>query len=304
MYRISTSLPSVLILALIAGCEDASPPSGQATPPATSQSTDTSSSDNAGVVENPPPNGTVPKTLANSEDSVQQSSTDLQNSIGMKLKLISAGTYTAKNGAKITISKPYFIGVYEVTQAQYEHLMGANPSAFKGERHPVSCVPWDDAVEFCRRLSELPKEKEAGRVYRLPTNAEWEHACRAGTSSTHYFGRGLPDHAWYDQNSGGQTHDVGLKRPNPWGLYDVYGNVAEWCQDFYDPSYPKESTDPKGPSTEVGPKKGKVARGGGHDNIFTYQNSLAYVAFPTDLKGPDGAKLRIGFRVAMDPPGN
>lgn len=103
-------------------------------------------------------------------------------------------------------------------------------------RFPVETVSWENAVEFCRRLSALPDEKRHGRQYRLPTEAEWEYACRAGSQTTFCFGdedAGLERYAWRDRNSGGRTHPVGRKKPNAWGLYDMHGNVSEWCQDAY-----------------------------------------------------------------------
>jgi hypothetical protein len=116
----------------------------------------------------------------------------------------------------------------------------------------VEQVSWDDAVEFCRRLSELPGEKAAKRRYGLPTEAQWEHACRAGTTTRWYSGDDearLGDVAWFNKNAGGQTHPVGQKRANAWGLYDMHGNVWEWCQDWYNAYYYKESPmdDPAGP---------------------------------------------------------
>ena len=168
------------------------------------------------------------------------------------------------------------MGVYEVTQDQYERVMGTNPSGFEGRSNPVERVHWDDAVEFCRKLSSLPKEKSAGRVYRLPTEAEWEYACRAGTATEYSFGDDaseLAEYAWFGNNSGDrmidvlniwntdndnygkrlldnncQAHPVGEKLPNAWGLYDMHGNVAEWCQDRHG-DYPSGSvTDPRGSS--------------------------------------------------------
>ena len=128
----------------------------------------------------------------------------------------------------------YSIGVYEVTQSQYEAVMGRNPSKFEGANNPVENVSWDDAVAYCAKLSSLPAERAAGRVYRLPTAAEWEYACRAGTTTEYSFGddaKDLGKYAWFGDNSGNTTHAVGEKLPNVWGLYDMHGNIWEWCSD-------------------------------------------------------------------------
>ena len=159
------------------------------------------------------------------------------NSIGMKFKLIPAGTFTMGEGdeaRKVTVTQPFKMGVHEVTQAQYEQVMGANPSHFKGADNPVENVNWHEAIEFCRKLSALPAEKAASNVYRLPTCADWEYAGRAGTASQFTWGDDasqLGDYAWYSSNSGTTTHPVGGKQPNAWGLYDMTGNVSEWCHD-------------------------------------------------------------------------
>jgi formylglycine-generating enzyme required for sulfatase activity len=176
-----------------------------------------------------------------------------KNSIGIEFKLLPGGTFTMGEGAdahQVTLTKPFELGVYEVTQEQYEKVMvGRTPSRLKGSQNPVENVSWDDAVKFCRKLSERPEEKLAGYEYRLPTEAEWEYACRAGTTTAYSFGDSnseLGDYAWYDKNSGNTTHPVGGKKPNPWGLYDMHGNVFEWCQDGYG-DYPSGSvTDPTG----------------------------------------------------------
>ena len=146
-----------------------------------------------------------------------------ENTIGMSFERLPGGP----GGA-------FSIGVHEVTQSQYEQVMGVNPSSFKGANNPVEMVSWDDAVAFCEKLSSLPAEVAAGRVYRLPTEAEWEYACRAGTTKAYSFGDNTQDlgkYAWFDDNSNRTTHGVGEKLPNGWGLYDMHGNVCEWCSD-------------------------------------------------------------------------
>lgn len=121
------------------------------------------------------------------------------------------------------------IGKYPITQEQYEAVMGKNPSYFKNNpQNPVEQVSYDDAAAFCQKLSEM-----TGKNYRLPTESEWEYACRAGTTTGYYFGddcHQLENYAWYFDNSQGTTHPVGQKLPNTWGLYDMIGNVWEWCQ--------------------------------------------------------------------------
>ena len=161
---------------------------------------------------------------------------------------------------------------YEVTQAQYKAVMGTNPSHFKGDNNPVEQVSWNDVVAYCNKLTE--QEKAAGRLpvgyeYRLPTEAEWEYACRAGTTTAFSFGNDesqLGEYAWYRDNSGLTTHPVRQKKPNGWGLYDMHGNVGEWCQDFFFAKYPGGSvSDPQGPATGSGDHPtgyDRVVRGG------------------------------------------
>lgn len=138
----------------------------------------------------------------------------------------------------VTIASPFSLGVHEVTQSQYESVMGSNPSHFKGVNNPVENVGWDDAVAFCRKLSALPAEVAAGQVYRLPTEAEWEYACRAGTTTAYSFGDDAMDlakYAWFYDNSDNTPHAVGEKLPNGWALYDMHGNEREWCSDVDGP---------------------------------------------------------------------
>jgi formylglycine-generating enzyme required for sulfatase activity/serine/threonine protein kinase len=218
-----------------------------------------------------------------------------KNTIGMAFKLLPGGTFTMGDGNEahqVTLTQPFELGVYEVTQEQYEAVMGTIPSKFKGLQNPVQTVSWNDAVEFCRKLSELPAEKKAGYVYRLPTEAEWEYACRAGTTTTYSFGDSdseLGEYAWYRDNSGNTTHPVGKKKPNAWGLYDMHGNVFEWCQDWYG-NYPSGSvTDPTGAASG----RGRVLRGGS----FDFQTSLVRSAY-RDYVLPGFRLYTVGFRPA------
>jgi formylglycine-generating enzyme required for sulfatase activity len=240
----------------------------------------------------------------------------ITNSIGMKLVLIPKGTFMMgspieEEGAdndeeqhQVTIGKDYYLGVTEVTQGQYEKVMGTNPSYFRGNKvqgessnHPVEQVSWEDAVEFCKKLSDLPEEKKAGRVYRLPTEAEWEYACRAGSKAAYSFGansKSLGDYAWFGENSGRQTHPVGEKKANAWGLYDMHGNVWELCSDWYG-EYPKGAV-----SDPSGPNEGsiRVIRGGGWDNVAAFCRSAN--RFWDVPSGRDGS---LGFRVALSSSG-
>ena len=175
----------------------------------------------------------------------------------MKLKLIPAGEFhmgspdsdedaydNEKPQHRVRVTKPFYLGVTEVTQGQWEAVMGTRPwegETFvkEGKEYAATYVSWEDAQAFCRKLSE----KEVA-VYRLPTEAEWEYACRAGTTTVYHFGDNasrLGDYAWFEDNAddvGEQyAHQVGEKKPNPFGLYDMHGNVYEWCRDWYGEDY-------------------------------------------------------------------
>ena len=194
------------------------------------------------------------------------------------------------------------MGKYEVTQGEYLAVMGSNPSYFTGDTNrPVETVSWVNATNFCGVLTQ--RERAARRiatnsVYRLPTEAEWEYACRGWTSDRRFsYGddpgyTNLTDYAWYYENSGGTTHPVGQKLANPWGLYDMHGNVFEWCQDWWLDSLPGGiAIDPQGPATG----SLRVARGGGWDYLARCCRS-AY----RDYSGSSGFG-HIGFRVVLAP---
>lgn len=241
---------------------------------------------------------------------------EVTNSIGMKLVLIPKGTFQMgsppteagrqddERQHEVTLTQDYYLGAFEVTQAQYQQVMDENPSYFQNDEiqgdsgnHPVERVTWFDAVEFCRQLSELPEEQSAGRIYRLPTEAEWEYACRAGSKTAYSFGEDpklLGDYAWYYDNSNDQNHPVGEKKPNAWGLYDMQGNVWEWCDDWYG-EYPDGAvSDPTGPSE--GSKR--VSRGGkwggGAAGCRSADRGGSY---------PSSRSVNIGFRVTMSQSG-
>lgn len=161
----------------------------------------------------------------------------------------------------VTLSKGFWLGKTEITQAQYEAVAGVNPSHFKavGPNAPVERVSWLEATEYCRKLTE--RERAAGRlpdgyVYALPTEAQWEYACRAGTTAP--YPENLDAIAWYDENSGETTHPVATKLPNAWGLHDMAGNVVEWCRDWYGNYSGRAVTDPGGPRSG----HFRIARGG------------------------------------------
>jgi formylglycine-generating enzyme required for sulfatase activity len=227
---------------------------------------------------------------------------EFTNSIGMEFILIWAGEFTmgspenekdhgSNEGPqhKVKITKPFYMQTTEVTQSQWKAVTGNNPSYFKGDDLPVEQVSWDDAQEFLKKLSAKENVK-----YRLPTEAEWEYGCRAGSTTRFCFGDDeskLGEYAWFRANSDSKTHPVGGKKPNAWGLYDMHGNVWEWCQDWFDADYYKKSPaeDPQGPATG----ENRVLRGGSWDFLDNLCRSA--------VRGGYGPSLRdygMGFRLA------
>ena len=225
----------------------------------------------------------------------------LLNSIGIEMRLIPAGRFIMGDPQSVpdekphavTMTKPFYIGSHTVTNAQWMSVMESMPNKPRNDDDPVVNVSWKDAMEFCRKLSALPEERAVGRVYRLPTEAEWEYACRAGTATRYSFGDDqsrLEEHGWFGGNSGGQPHPVGQKKPNAWGLYDMHGNVLEWCSDWYG-EYPNDGIeDPTGPFAG----SMRVSRGGGWHSAAGFCRSAA-----RDGYEPAHCSNRLGFRVAL-----
>jgi len=222
------------------------------------------------------------------------------NSIGMEFVKIPAGecllSYTSDENSffgnkesvrEVTIKEPFYMGKYEVTQKQWRKVMGGNPSYFTGDDLPVERVSWNDAQEFIKKLNKIQETNK----YRLPSEAEWEYACKAGTTTKFYFGDNeskLYDYAWYTENSNESTHPVGQKKPNSSGLYDMYGNVLEWCQDKYHSNYDGAPTD--GSAWESGSSSFRVLRSGAW---------FCSAGFCTSATGaaPDHRDFYFGFRI-------
>ncbi len=229
---------------------------------------------------------------------------NITNSIGMEFVLIPVGEFdmgSPSNEAgrwnaegpvhRVKISNAFYMGKYEVTQKQWRDVMGTNPSNFKGDNLPVEYVSWNEVQEFIKKLNE----KEGANKYRLPSEAEWEYAARAGTTTRYSFGDDeskLSDYAWYTDNSGSKTHEVGTKKPNPWGLYDVHGNVWEWVQDKWYGNYNGAPTDG---SVWEGDGSVRVVRGGGWDGGAGDCRSA-------NRNGNDPASRSnyVGFRLVME----
>ncbi len=210
---------------------------------------------------------------------------------------------------QVTVS-PFAIGKYQVTQEQYAEVIGKNPGHPQADKLPVNNVTWYNAVTFCNKLSEraglqpcysihnaphIIKWLPETNGYRLPTEAEWEYAARAGTTTAYSFGddpKELKQHAWFDANSGGKPQPVGKKRSNPWDLHDVHGNVWEWCWDWYEDYKKKPAVDPKGPKSS----EKRVLRGG----AFWLGPRWLRSAY-RDRNEPEGRNRYDGFRCVRGP---
>jgi formylglycine-generating enzyme required for sulfatase activity len=263
------------------------------------------------------------------------------NSIGMTFKLIPAGEFfmgspddaieaekDERPSHPVRISKPFYLGACEVTQAQYKAVMGNNPSSFSTngdgkdrvagqstDQYPVEQVSWVDAIQFCNKLSEKEGKKPFyeidgedirvsdwnGQGYRLPTDAEWEYACRANATAPTRFSFGdntveLGAYGWFDGNSDSRTHPVSQKRPNGFGLYDMHGNVWEMCWDWHGTDYYNQSPaeDPTGPARAAG----RVNRGGAWNDGPRDCRSAK-----RGWRAPDGRVSHLGFRLTLGHPG-
>jgi len=252
-----------------------------------------------------------------SVESIQtKTGTTFKNSIGMEFVQIPAGSFEMgcsegdtecledeKPKHKVKIAKSFYMGKYEVTQGQWMSVMGSgffgiggnNPSRFSSCGHscPVENVSWNEVQDYIQKLCE--KEKMNPCKYRLPTEAEWEYSARAGTKSKYYWGNKMDNsYLWYAGNSGRQTHPVGQKKPNAWGLYDIMGNVWEWCGDWYGEEYYKNSpsADPKGAD------KGLYRSfRGGYWFSNAWNSRLSFRNFTVPVRG-DG---EFGFRLVLLP---
>jgi formylglycine-generating enzyme required for sulfatase activity len=193
---------------------------------------------------------------------------------------------------RVTMTSAFYLGRHEVTQAQWQAVMGTRPSVFRSvenpDRHPVESVSWEDVQRFLVRLNA-----QAEGHFRLPTEAEWEYACRAGTRARFPWGedrdyRELRAHAWFYSGAEGRSHPVGTKQPNPWGLHDMTGNVWEWCQDWYGPYDDRPQIDPKGPTEGTA----RVIRGG---SWFNEPEALRSANRHRHL--PNSRLTNLGFRL-------
>jgi formylglycine-generating enzyme required for sulfatase activity len=253
-------------------------------------------------------NRKAPEETSSETQSQSETTTESQT----KMVLLPGGTFMMGDKDEIDAPphevaiSPFYIDTHLVTQEQYEKLMGDNPSRWKADKNPVEQMRWSDAARYCNARSESEGLEPcydlntwecdfAANGYRLPTEAEWEYACRAGTTTAYFFGDNaskLKAYAWFENNSGGKPRPVGLKPANPWGLYDMHGNVWEWCNDFYKVDYYQESPreNPRGPETG----ETKVLRGGAWkfsaescSSAYRYNENPGYadVCFGYDIYG-------------------
>lgn len=238
--------------------------------------------------------------FSSKKETIELNLDDIPNSYectktGIEFILVKPGTFLMGNNEgishdspvhKVTITKPFFMGKFSVTQKQYQKVIETNPSINKAEENPVENVSWDDCMDFVKKLNKFSEED-----FRLPTEAEWEYCCKAGTTSLYFFGDNkgdLCDYGWYKDNSGRKSQKVGTKKQNPWGFYDMLGNVWEWCQDWHSPYTSKAVTDPKGASSG----NNKISRGGACNGSEIVCSCSTRNGTP-----PDNKSYAYGFRL-------
>ncbi|MBC8009097.1 MAG: SUMF1/EgtB/PvdO family nonheme iron enzyme [Burkholderiales bacterium] len=225
--------------------------------------------------------------------------------LGLELLPISAGTFTMGSPSSdpehnsdetqhaVTLRDAFWLGKFEVTRAEWRAVMEGAPADPKTDRLPVTQVSWEEVMEFCRKLTARERAAErlpAGLEYTLPTEAQWEYACRAGTTGPYGAAGSLDELGWYRVNSGGKPHEVGRKKPNAWGLHDMHGNVWEWCADWF-AYYPEgKVTDPAGPPVGVG----RVNRGGGWGSEASSCRAACRLNY-----APSDRTTNLGFRLAL-----
>jgi formylglycine-generating enzyme required for sulfatase activity len=247
----------------------------------------------------PPEPGDEPR-LPESAARPKEIGIDLDGGVKLEMVLIPAGSFmmgsnlghNEKPVHKVRITRPFYLGKYLVTQEQWEAVMDSNPSRCKGPKNPVELVSWDDCQQFFDKLNA--KSGPGGGKFQLPTEARWEYACQAGSTTRYCFGddeSGLGEYAWYSGNSGGKTHPVGEKKPNAWGLYDMHGNVCQWCADWYDAAYYAGSPtdDPTGPETG----SARVIHG-----CCWYSYAPDCRSANRYFEPPGGRRDNVGFRVS------
>ena len=242
---------------------------------------------------------TAQMELAKSLNKPIEAKIDLGKGVKLEMVLIPAGKFMMGSPAsevgrrenetqhEVTLTKPFYMGKYEVTQVEWQAVMGNNPSQIKGARLPVTNVSWNDCQDFIKKLNA-----RRNGFYRLPTEAEWEYACRAGSKTVYSFGDSITN-GDANYGPGGKSVAVGSYKPNAFGLFDMHGNVWEWCEDWY-ANYPAEAvTDPNG----AGTGKSRVSRGGS----FDYGGSLARSSSRNDGGAPTDRSHVVGFRLAKTP---
>ena len=314
-WVVLVAVGSFSLMTSLSGCSDQAEPSK---PDAATRKPATPETDarepagpDAGLRDTVEPDAETHELGVNSEPQkvvLKETAVDLGKGIKLEMLLIPAGEFlmgapdsdmTAlrmqKPRHQVRITKPFSLGKYLVTQEQWKAVMGKNPSQFKGAENPVEMVSWEDCQQFLTKLNASSGTQ--GGTFVLPTEAQWDYACRAGSKARYCFGNDeskLGEYAWYFGNAGGKPHPVGEKKPNAWGLYDMHGNVWEYCQDWYDGSYYAKSPtdDPTGPATG----SYRVMRGGS----FHVPSGFCRSPYRSSHM-PGGRAFSQGFRVAQVP---